>query len=151
MRFEMTPQGPFNLDMSNKYFGGWISYDPDQYTISMTFPVEGWRTSAAVLLHQNEKGTIIGDVYGAGKDTEVAWKQAMAVLSLDSDATGWPEVAQRDPVIGNLQTTYQFLRPVLFHSPYEAAAAFVISHRISIQQSRNIRQAMAQEIGEKVQ
>ncbi len=81
----------------------------------------------------------------------MAWQQALATLSLDSEATGWPEVGQRDPVIGHLQQTYQFLRPVLFHSPYEAAAAFIIGHRISIQQGRAIRQAMAREIGENLQ
>ena len=98
----------------------------------MTFPIEEWRASTVVILHQDEMGNIIGEVYGAGKDTQIAWRQALAVLSLDNDATGWVEVGQRDPVIGNLQNSYQFIRPVLFHSPYEAAAAFVIGHRISI-------------------
>ena len=150
-KFELTPVGLFNLNVMNQYFGGWLSFGPDQSSIAMSFPVEGWRTSAVVILHQDEVGTIIGEVYGAGKDTQVAWRQALAVLSLDNDATGWVEVGQRDPVIGNLQNSYQFIRPVLFHSPYEAAAAFVIGHRISMQQGRNIRQAMAQEIGEKLQ
>jgi len=150
-KFELTPIGPFNLKAMNQYFGGWLSFGLDQSSIAMTFPVEGWRTSAVVILHQDEMGTIIGEVYGAGKDVQVAWRQALAVLSLDNDATGWVEAGQRDPVIGNLQNSYQFIRPVLFHSPYEAAAAFVIGHRISMQQGRNIRQAMAQEIGEKLQ
>jgi DNA-3-methyladenine glycosylase II len=151
MNFEIAPGGPFNLDIANQYFDGWLSFGPDQSSIAMAFPVEGWRSSAAVILQQDAKGTLIGEVHGASKDAEVAWKQALAVLSLDSDATGWTEVGHRDPVIGNLQNRYQFIRPVLFHSPYEAAAAFVIGHRISIQQGRNIRQAMAQEIGEKLQ
>jgi DNA-3-methyladenine glycosylase II len=149
-KFELTPKGPFNLNAMNQYFGGWLSFGPDQSSIAMSFPVEGWRTSAVVILHQDEMGTIIGEVYGAGKDTQIAWRQALAVLSLDNDATGWVEVGKRDPVIGNLQNSYQFIRPVLFHSPYEAAAAFVIGHRISMQQGRNIRQAMAQEIGDKL-
>jgi DNA-3-methyladenine glycosylase II len=150
-KFELTPVGLFNLNVMNQYFGGWLSFGPDQSSIAMSFPVEGWRATTVVILHQDEKGTIIGEVYGAGKDTQIAWRQALAVLSLDNDATGWVEVGQRDPVIGNLQNSYQFIRPVLFHSPYEAAAAFVIGHRISMQQGRNIRQAMAQEIGDKLQ
>jgi DNA-3-methyladenine glycosylase II len=36
---------------------------------------------------------------------------------------------------------------VLFHSPYEAACAFVIGHRITILQTRRIRQRMADELG----
>ena len=150
-KFELTPVGPFNLNVMNQYFGGWLSFSPDQSSIAMIFPIEEWRASTVVILHQDEMGNIIGEVYGAGKDTQIAWRQALAVLSLDNDATGWVEVGQRDPVIGNLQNSYQFIRPVLFHSPYEAAAAFVIGHRISIQQGRNIRMAMAQEIGEKLQ
>ncbi len=41
------------------------------------------------------------------------------------------------------------MRPTLFHSPYEAAAAFVIGHRISIVQTRKIRAHMARELGQK--
>ncbi len=57
------------------------------------------------------------------------------------------EVGRRDAVIGRLQSEYRNLRPVLFHSPYEAACAFVIGHRITILQTRRIRQRMAEEIG----
>lgn len=151
MRYELTLHEPFNFAGVNDYFGGWTSPGSDPSAIAMAFPVEGWRASAAVILRQNEKGNILGEVVGAGEKAEAAWQQALAVLSLDSDATGWSEVGQRDPVIGHLQNTYHFLRPVLFHSPYEAAAAFIIGHRITMQQGRAIRQSMSQEIGEKLQ
>ncbi len=42
------------------------------------------------------------------------------------------------------------LRPVCFHSPYEAAAHFVISQRISIQQARTIRAVLARALGDQV-
>lgn len=152
MRFEMIPSGPFDLATSNQYFGGWVTGGSEQASIVMAFPVEGWQTSAAVALRQDERGAIIGEVHGAGEENaEKAWRQALAVLSLDCDGAGWPQVGQRDPVIGRLQDTYHFLRPVLFHSPYEAAAAFIISHRISMKQGRAIRQEMAREVGEKIQ
>jgi DNA-3-methyladenine glycosylase II len=48
--------------------------------------------------------------------------QVERVLSLDVDGTDFPAVAQRDPVVRNLQARYPGLRPVQFHSPYEAAA-----------------------------
>ncbi|MEO6889293.1 MAG: DNA-3-methyladenine glycosylase 2 family protein [Ktedonobacteraceae bacterium] len=151
MRYELTLRTPFNLAITKEYFGGWTAFGPEQPALAMVFPVEGWRTSAAVILQQDGDGSILGEVYGAGEDTARAWQQALAVLSLDSDGSGWSEVGQRDPVIGGLQEAYHCLRPVLFHSPYEAAAAFIIGHRISIQQGRAIRQAMAQEMGEKIQ
>jgi hypothetical protein len=56
-------------------------------------------------------------------------------------------VGRRDPVIGVLQETYRWLRPELFHSPYEAAAGFVVGHRISIRQRRALMTRMAEELG----
>ncbi len=150
MSFEMTPRGPFTLSTANEYFGGWNTFGPEQQGLAMAFPVEGWHTSAAVTLQQLAGGTISGDVYGAGTYAEQAWQQALASISLDDPATDWHEVGQRDPVIGNLQQRYNFLRPVLFHSPYEAAAHFIISQRISMRQARAIRQKLAQEIGDKI-
>src|SRR5689334_18726353 len=74
-RFECTPDGPFNLAQTKNYFGGWLSFGSDQSTIAMAFPVEGWRGSVAVILRQDEGGTIIGEVHGAAEDAEMAWQQ----------------------------------------------------------------------------
>jgi DNA-3-methyladenine glycosylase II len=113
----------------------------------MAFPVEGWRGSAAVLMRQRGD-TIAGDVHVTAKaDPERAWQQALATVSLDVDGRGFMEIGRRDPVIGRLQAEYRNLRPVLFHSPYEAACAFLIGHRISILQTRRIRQKMAEQAG----
>jgi DNA-3-methyladenine glycosylase II len=117
----------------------------------MAFPVEGWRSSAVVLMRQRDT-SITGEVHGAPKaDAEPAWKQALATVSLDVDGTGFVELGRKDPVIGHLQAEYGYLRPVLFHSPYEAACAFVIGHRITILQTRRIRQRMAEEVGMKIE
>jgi DNA-3-methyladenine glycosylase II len=113
----------------------------------MTFPVEGWTGSAAVVMRQRAD-TITGEVHGAAEaDAERAWRQALATVSLDVDGRGFAEIGRRDPVIGRLQADYHNLRPVLFHSPYEAACAFVIGHRITILQTRRIRQRMGEELG----
>src|SRR2546428_1643615 len=119
--------------------------------VVMPFPVEGWQGSAAVLMRQRGE-TISGDIHVTGTtDVEGAWQQAMATVSLDVDGRGFAEVGRRDPVIGRLQADYGNLRPVLFHSPYEAACAFVIGHRISILQTRRIRQRMAEQAGATIQ
>jgi DNA-3-methyladenine glycosylase II len=117
----------------------------------MAFPIEGWQASAAVVIRQDDKGKVMGEVHCADQHVQAAWQQALATLSLDYDGSGWSAVGDRNPFIGRLQASYKFLRPVLFHSPYEAAAAFVIGHRISIKQGRAIRQAMAGEYGDRVQ
>jgi DNA-3-methyladenine glycosylase II len=145
--FEMVPRGPFDLENEATRFGGWPKLGE---AIVIAFPIEGWTSSAAVVMRQ--RGDIItGDVHGAGKlDVERAWQQALATVSLDFDGAGFVEVGRRDPVIGRLQAEYHNLRPVLFHSPYEAACAFVIGHRITILQTRRLRQRMAEEIGSKI-
>jgi DNA-3-methyladenine glycosylase II len=140
----MVPQGPFELESQASRFGGWPRLGD---AVVMAFPVEGWTSSAAVALRQ-EDGRIVGEVHGtAATDAERAWQQALACLSLDVDGSGFPEVGKRDPVIGRLQAEHQTLRPVLFHSPYEAACAFLIGHRITILQTRRIRQSLAEQKG----
>ena len=146
-----TPLGPFSLANQNRYFGGWVTAGPDDRTILMAFPVEGWGGSAAVALRENDDGRVTGTVSGTvtgAADHDAAWRQALAVLSLDVDATGFAEVGRVDAVIGALQAEHAYLRPVLFHSPYEAACAFIVAHRLSIAQGRAIRRRMAQGYGE---
>ncbi|HEX9095114.1 MAG TPA: DNA-3-methyladenine glycosylase 2 family protein [Candidatus Dormibacteraeota bacterium] len=113
----------------------------------MAFPVEGWNSSAAVVMRQRGE-VVVGEVHGVSDiDAERAWQQALATVSLDVDGAGFVDVGRRDAVIGRLQAEYHNLRPVLFHSPYEAACAFVIGHRITILQTRRIRQRMGEEAG----
>jgi DNA-3-methyladenine glycosylase II len=69
------------------------------------------------------------------------------VLSLDHDATGYPEVGQRDPVVGALMEIRPGLRPPLFHSPYEAAAWSVLSARRPERQMAAVRDRLAAEHG----
>jgi DNA-3-methyladenine glycosylase II len=143
-RFDVVPKGPFDLETAATHFGGWPRLGDG---IVMAFPAEGWAGPAAVVIRQRGD-TITGDVHVAGDaDGDRAWRQALATLSIDIDGRGFVEVGRRDAVIGQLQSAYRNLRPVLFHSPYEAACAFVIGHRITILQTRRIRQRMAEEAG----
>src|ERR1700730_2054649 len=127
--FELLPEGPFDLETAAGRFGGWPRLGD---AVVMAFPVEGWRSSAAVVMRQRGD-SVTGDVHGADEaDAERAWRQALATVSLDVDGQGFIDIGRRDPVVGRLQAEYKYLPPVLFHSPYEAACAFVIGHRISI-------------------
>jgi DNA-3-methyladenine glycosylase II len=147
----MTPKGPFDLSRSREFFGGWPSAPSDAEAIVMAFPVEGWRTGAAVVVRQQRGGRIVGEVSGAGADVVKAWRQALATLSLDVDGRSYAALGRRDAVIGGLQRQYGLMRPTLFCSPYEAAAHFVLSHRRSIAQSRATRAALAQEHGDRIE
>ncbi|HEY7596675.1 MAG TPA: DNA-3-methyladenine glycosylase 2 family protein [Actinophytocola sp.] len=145
----ITWLGPFDLLNQNRYFGGWPSAGTGRHDVAMAFPVEGWQSSAAVLLRQRADGGIDGTVAGT-PDPDAAFRQALAVLSLDVDGTGYPEVGRADPAIGGLQRDHNYLRPVLFHSPYEAACAFVLGHRLRIAQGRAIRQRIAERHGDQI-
>ncbi|HSX08301.1 MAG TPA: hypothetical protein VLG11_05395 [Candidatus Saccharimonadales bacterium] len=147
-QFSMKPTGPFDLVYASTFFGGWLTLDEGKRVV-ISMPVEGWRGSATVVLSQDEDGTVHGTVYGDDALAETAWRQALGAFSLDADGSGWAAVGQRDPFIGKLQEEYKFLRPVLFHSPYEAAASLLIGHRISIVQRRAIMKRMAEAYGEK--
>jgi DNA-3-methyladenine glycosylase II len=143
----MTPKGPFDLATQREFFGGWPSPPTDAEAIVMAFPLEGWRTSAAVVVRQ-ERGRIVGHVYGAATEAAKAWRQALATLSLDVDGRSYGTVGRRDEVIRGLQQRYGLMRPTLFLSPYEAAAHFVLSHRRSIAQSRATRARLAKDHGD---
>jgi DNA-3-methyladenine glycosylase II len=141
-----APRGPFDLANQNRYFGGWLTTGPEGGTVLMAFPVEGGGASAAVAVTQGADGRVTGTVTGPA-DPATAWRQALAVLSLDADGTGFADVGRVDGVIGALQAEHAYLRPVLFHSPYEAACAFIIAHRLRIVQGRAIRQRLAERHG----
>ncbi|MFN2520832.1 MAG: DNA-3-methyladenine glycosylase [Candidatus Limnocylindria bacterium] len=143
--FETRPRGQFSFASAKDHFGGWPEFPAAPDAIAMCFPVEGWHGAAAVIVRERPGGRVAAEVHA--DDPARAWSQAEAVLSLDVDASGFGEVGRRDPAIGRLQSLYPGLRPVLFHSPYEAACSFVIGQRISIAQTRAIRARMAEESG----
>jgi DNA-3-methyladenine glycosylase II len=155
--FEVSPRGPFDLAHEVQYFGDWLHEKDNAEAVVLPFPVEGWKGSAVVSVAQGS-GTAAGadgpihcTVAAPESIREAARDQALACLSLDIDGAGWPAVGQRDPVIGALQEKYRWLRPVLFCSPYEAAAGFIIGHRITIRQKRALVARMAEELGDTVE
>ena len=145
------PAGPYDLANQNEYFGGWPTLAGDGGAIVVAFPIEGWEASAAVVVSQGTDEELQLEVFGAGGYEAKASEQTLAALSLDIDGDAWPDVGRRDLHIGRLQARYRFLRPVLFTSPYEAAANFVIGHRISMKQGRAIRARMAEELGTRIE
>lgn len=142
----VTPAANVDLRNQNSYFGGWpvLKDTPGEYAIVMSFPVEGWEGSVSVVVAQHEDGSISTTCHGENIKAEDAINQALATLSLDIDDKSWEQVGKQDSVIGELQKKYDYLRPVLFHSPYEAAAAFIIGQRISVKQRQALQKKMAE-------
>ena len=81
-------------------------------------------------------------------DLDAAAAQVARFLALDIDASAWPEVGRRDPVIADAQGRLPGLRPCGFHSPYEAAAWAVLSQRIRIVQAAKLREELIREHGD---
>jgi 3-methyladenine DNA glycosylase/8-oxoguanine DNA glycosylase len=148
--FEFSPQGYFNLAQQGAYFNNCTSMACKAGKLVVSFPVDGRRDSyATVVLTQPAPDIVHAEVYAENEIAESAFKQALAMVSLDIDGSGWAAVGARDHVIGKVQEKYKYLRPTLFHSPYEAAAAFVIGNRMSIKQRQAIMRGMAEQSGQK--
>jgi DNA-3-methyladenine glycosylase II len=127
-RFVIEPEGAFSLAAAASFGFGPHSGrpKPDGDLMRLAFAVDGYRGHAGVVLRQRDE-VIDASVQGArGAAVE---RQIKRVLSLDHSGADWIAVGTRDPVIGRLQRQHPGLRPVLFHSPYEAAAWSVISAR----------------------
>lgn len=84
-------------------------------------------------------GTTARVVVTGDGDLAAAAEQVRRFLSLDVDARGWPAVAERDPVIAEVQARWPGLRPCGFHSPYEAAAWAVLTQRTGMTSARRMR------------
>ncbi|ADD42625.1 DNA-3-methyladenine glycosylase family protein [Stackebrandtia nassauensis] len=148
----INPAGPFNLATSTRFLEG---FAPAAYegagdeVLRLAFPADDGKAVAGAALRQETDGTVRVEITGAA-DAEAVGAQVRRIMSLDIDGTGYPAVVASDPIVKGLSEQYPGLRPVCFHSPYEAAAWAVIGHRIRITQAAGIKAAMAARLGETV-
>src|SRR6478752_2797169 len=117
--FTIEPRGPFTLASTASFIAGW---PPGQADVE-------------------EDEIVHGTVEADNEARAIA--QAARIVSLDHDGSSYPEVGERDPIVGELQRASGYLRPVLFHSPYEAAAWSVISARTHHAQATKLRDALS--------
>ena len=110
------------------------------------FVVDGFADHAGVLLTQDEDGVVHGELHGDA-DPAAVERQVRRILSLDHPGGEFLEVGRRDRVIGRLQERFPGLRPVLFNSPYEAAAWAVLSQRRRRQQATALRRRLCEALG----
>jgi DNA-3-methyladenine glycosylase II len=145
--FEIVPRGSFSLRAAAEFgFGGSLGAPAYDGTMRLAFAVDGFAEHAAVALRERDDGTIDGELVGGG-DVDAVRRQVARILSLDHDGGAWAAVGERDPVIGRLQHEHPGQRPVLFHSPYEAAAWSIISTRRPALQGAGIRRRLSEEHG----
>ena len=150
--FEIVPEGPYSFAQSVRFLEGFApaAYEGgDSECLRLAFVADGGDETAGAEL-RSEGGAVVGEVYG-NVDSGVVRSQVGRILSLDVDGSGFAGVGERDAVVGRLQRRYPGLRPVLFYSPYEAAAWAIIGNRIRIPQAAKIKARMAMELGEAVE
>ena len=138
--FAITPRGPFSWAQATDFLESWQALKHQQRVapvVRMAFPLDRTFEPVAVALH-DDQGVLRGRVAGT-RDVGAAASQVARFFSLDVDGTGYPDVGRRDERIGKLMAALPGLRPVLFTSPYEAAAWGVMSLRISMKQAAAIR------------
>lgn len=151
-RFELYAAGPYSFAASTRFLEGFApaAYEGSESGhLHMAFVADGGEAAVGVCV-RSEGETIVGEIFGEG-DAELVRRQVERTLSLDVDGSGFPEVGERDAVVGRLQERYPGLRPVCFYSPYEAAAWAIIGNRIRIVQAARIKAQMATELGDVVE
>jgi DNA-3-methyladenine glycosylase II len=136
---ELHPDTPFSLGAAAAFdFGPRTAAPaPDTGEMRLAFVTDDLRHHAGVHLVQRA-GTITAAIDSEAAPDAVLG-QVRRILSLDHPAAGWLAAGERDPVLGGLQRAHDWLRPVLFHSPYEAAAWSIISARRYRAQASAIR------------
>jgi DNA-3-methyladenine glycosylase II len=151
--FTITPDGPFSLESASTFGFGPNSGRPtyEGARMKLAFATDDFQNHAYVSLNQAAPARAgSGDVTGtieSDADTDAVVSQVRRILSLNASGSDWLAVGETDPVLGRMQREHPGLRPVSFHSPYEAAAWSVISARRQRAQGAVVRNRIAEQLG----
>ncbi len=143
----LTTRGPFSLAQTRAFLEGWAPADArlGGGVVRLAFALDDGEHAAAALVTQD--GDEVRAELQTDGDEAAAAAQLARMLSLDIDATGWPEAGRRDPVLGELQARRPGFRPFLFGSPFEAAVWALLSQRTGRRQAAVLRRRLAEERG----
>jgi DNA-3-methyladenine glycosylase II len=145
----MPVDGPFSLAAAAAFGFGPNTGRPfpaGGALMRLAFVTDDLRHQAGVAIRQEPGGGLVADAHGSG-DVATVERQVRRILSVDRPADGWIAAGRRDPVLGRLQAEHPGLRPVLFHSPYEAAAWAMLSQRRHRSQATAVRRRLSEALG----
>jgi DNA-3-methyladenine glycosylase II len=150
---QLPVSGEFSLRAASTFaFGPTEGTGPSaRDRLRLAFPVDGGRGYAGAVLRQDTEphGPITVDLtLRDGAEAKVALAQVARIVSLDHDGSGFLEIGRADPVLGELQRAHRGQRPVLFGSPYEAAAWAVISSRRPAARGKRVRDELSVQFGD---
>ncbi|MDQ1543641.1 MAG: hypothetical protein QOK08_1279 [Actinomycetota bacterium] len=148
--FTIVPDGPFSLAAAAGFGFGPNTGRPvyKDAGMKLAFVTDDLAHQVEVSLSQDPSGAVTGSIdFEDDADATAIERQVARILSLDHSGSDWLAVGERDPVLGDMQRTHEGLRPVLFHSPYEAAAWSIISARRHRAQGTVVRNRLAATFG----
>ncbi len=155
--FPLHSRGRFSLAASSRFLEGFPAGQSGGNDgaagarLDLAFPVERDWQPIGVRVTDGPAGLLATVVANPGRvDLTAVRGQVERILSLDIDGGGFTALAERDPVVGALQQRYPGLRPVQFHTPYEAAAWAIIGQRIRMTQAATVKNRLATDLGEPV-
>ena len=152
MAFRLRAQGGFSLraaaDFAVAFPGTQASSEDDHLRFAWAVD-DDWRT-VAVEVHETPTGVSGSlDPEPEGSLARAARRDVERILSLDVDGRAFAALGEGDDVLAGLLRRHGALRPVLFFTPYEAAAWAIIGHRIRMTQAATIMRRLAEELGER--
>jgi DNA-3-methyladenine glycosylase II len=144
----MAVEGPFSLAAAASFgFGpGTGRPYPTDGVMRLAFVADDLSRHVGALIRQEPDGSLIAEL-AEPADAPAAERQIRRILSLNAPAAGWVEAGRADPVLGAAQAALPGLRPVLFHSPYEAAAWAMLTQRRHRTQAAAVRARLAAAAG----
>ena len=144
----MQVDGPFSLAAAASFgFGPSTGRPvPESRLMRLAFVADDLRHHVGVELTQQEDGSLVAAISGDAVIGDAA-AQIRRILSIDTDVTDWLAAGRADLVLGAIQADNPGLRPVLFHSPYEAAAWSVLSQRRHRTQAIALRRRLCEAVG----
>src|SRR6202044_2071008 len=149
----MPVDGPFSLAAAAGFGFGPNMGRPvpaGDVTMRLAFVTDDFGDQAGVVVRQDPDGGLTAEISGVSGPAAVAAaeRQVRRILSVDRPARGWIDAGRRDPVLGRLQAEHPGQRPVLFHSPYEAAAWAIISARRPAASAAKLRRQLSERLRE---
>lgn len=145
-------RGPFDLGSAIEFLGGFTpaagSAIADGEELAIGFRLDGTFEAVGACVHQ-DGGVLRGEAIGSD-DRERIEGQLARILALDVDGSEYATIGERDPVVGELQRRYRWLRAVNFGSPYEAALWGVLSQRMPMTAAAKVKRRLAETHGDVV-
>jgi DNA-3-methyladenine glycosylase II len=149
--FDLRAQGSFDFTQSIDFWRGFglanAGEGAHESLIDLAFVPFGSERAVGVRATAIAGG-LHAEIFGEAPDR--IEQDVARIFSLDVDGREFDEMAKRNPELERLFTFFPGSRPVLFPSPYEAAAWAIISQRVRMTQAAKIKANLERELGERV-